>query len=119
MIHVKVKSISQWLFILLPLSLLAQGTEPDKNMKFQSSDLEVVSTSVVSYPRKAVLEGIEGHVVLQFDTDINGRAQNVKIIESVPARIFDKVALKAIYQWVFKPANRKDLFYTMVYKLEQ
>ncbi len=100
---VQSKPISQWLFLLPPLTLLAQEMEPDKNMKFKSSDLEVVSTSAVSYPRKAILEGIEGHVVFKFDTDKNGRAKNVKIIQSVPERNFDKVALQAIYQWVFKP----------------
>ncbi len=109
----------QWIFIFLPLTLLAQETDPNKNMIINTPDLEVVSMTAPFYPRKAMLEGIEGHVVLQFDTDENGRVQKVKIVESVPGRVFDIAALKAVYQWVFKPKNAKNLVYTMKYKLEK
>jgi protein TonB len=54
-------------------------------------------------PRKAALEGIEGWVKLRFDVSEDGTVDNVSVIESKPARIFDSNARQALLKWRYKP----------------
>jgi len=45
----------------------------------------------------------QGWVLLQFDVSTAGKVEKVKIIESRPAKLFDKVTLDAARNWRFKP----------------
>ncbi|MFT5351382.1 MAG: TonB family protein [Gammaproteobacteria bacterium] len=45
----------------------------------------------------------EGWVLLQFDVDVSGKVEKMKIVESRPAKLFDKVTLDAAKNWRFKP----------------
>lgn len=56
-----------------------------------------------SYPEKAAQENIEGFVVLSFDITETGATDNVKVVRSVPAGVFDKSAKVALKQWEYKP----------------
>ncbi|MFZ8198346.1 M56 family metallopeptidase [Alteromonas portus] len=56
-----------------------------------------------TYPEKAVQENVEGFVVLSFDITETGATDNVKVVKSVPAGVFDKSAIVALKQWVYKP----------------
>ncbi|HFB66111.1 MAG TPA: energy transducer TonB [Aeromonadales bacterium] len=114
-----IMSLSFTVCLFIPSILLAKEDSLSKNNPVEGINLVVMKTVPPYYPRKAVIEGIEGHVVFKFETDANGHAQNVKIMESVPGRIFDRSALRAIYQWEFKPKNTKNLIYTMKFKLEK
>lgn len=55
------------------------------------------------YPRKAAMQGLEGHVVLAFDVTEVGTVDNVKIVTSKPRRIFDMSAKRAVLKWKYKP----------------
>ncbi len=49
------------------------------------------------YPEAALRRDISGHVVVRFDVDESGKAQNISIVEASPERIFNgavRVALK-------------------------
>ncbi|TKB03416.1 M56 family metallopeptidase [Alteromonas portus] len=56
-----------------------------------------------TYPEKAAQENVEGFVVLSFDITETGATDNVEIVKSVPAGVFDKSAIVALKQWVYKP----------------
>lgn len=53
------------------------------------------------YPEKAVVEKIEGGVVLKFDVDNDGYVKNVEVINGEPAYVFDRVASAALRQWKY------------------
>lgn len=56
-----------------------------------------------TYPEKAAQENVEGFVVLSFDITETGATDNVKVVKSVPAGVFDKSAKVALKQWEYKP----------------
>lgn len=55
------------------------------------------------YPRRAAEQFIEGWVVLQFDITPTGSTKNVRVIDSKPARIFDRAAVQAVSKWKYNP----------------
>lgn len=56
------------------------------------------------YPLAAAQAKTEGYVVAEFDIQPDGTVQNVQIIKSVPAQVFDKVAVTALQQWAYSPS---------------
>lgn len=59
-----------------------------------------------NYPMEALRDGIEGWVKLVFDIDPSGKVENVRVLESNPARIFDREARRALLRWKYKPQIR-------------
>jgi protein TonB len=55
------------------------------------------------YPRQAAERRIEGWVVLKFTISTSGSVKRARVLRSEPPRIFNKVALKAIKKWKYKP----------------
>ena len=53
------------------------------------------------YPEVARLAHVEGLVILEATTDIYGRAQNIKVLRSIP--LLDQAAIDAVKQWVYEP----------------
>lgn len=79
-----------------------------------------------SWPRKALMEGIEGFVRLCFTIMPDGKAAEVVVKDSNPRRLFDRTAQRAVYKWKFKPSvvdgvavEQKNMCYTMEFKLEE
>lgn len=40
-------------------------------------------------------------MVAQFDISAEGKVQNVKILKSVPAQVFDQESVRALEQWTY------------------
>ena len=57
------------------------------------------------YPKKALRKRIDGEVTLEFDISRHGRAENIKIVEQTPDRIFGAEAIDALKYWAFSPAR--------------
>lgn len=55
------------------------------------------------YPKKAAMQGIEGWVKLSFSIDQLGAVTDVAVLESNPARIFNRAATAALKKWKYKP----------------
>lgn len=53
------------------------------------------------YPAEARKAGVQGVVILEAMTDIDGRVKSVEILRSVPE--LDDAALTAMKQWVYEP----------------
>ena len=103
--------------------------EPPKPMPFEMFDIDVFSgggdgwfagewnSSLVNsdrdailnvwiiplYPRGALIRGVEGWVELEFTVTETGAVADAVVIASRPNRVFDGAALRAIYQWKYKP----------------
>jgi len=59
------------------------------------------------YPFTAVKEKISGQVTVEFTVTKDGQVINAQAVESTPAEIFDKAAVKAIEQWTFEPIEKE------------
>lgn len=89
------------------------------------SDAMPEKTVAPRYPIMAARDGIEGHVCYVFDLDDQGMIGNLRVYESQPKKIFDKVATAAFVRWQFKPFMegddpklRKNVRYCLDFKLE-
>ena len=55
------------------------------------------------WPREALLNGIEGWVLVEFTILKDGSVANARIVEAEPRRLFDRNAVRAVLKWKFKP----------------
>jgi TonB family protein len=53
------------------------------------------------YPEAARAAKVEGVVILEAETDVNGQVQNTRILRSVP--LLDQAAIDCVRQWVYEP----------------
>jgi len=54
-----------------------------------------------AYPEEASKAGVEGVVILQARTDVEGKVKDVMVLRSVPA--LDQAAIDAVKQWIYEP----------------
>ncbi len=93
----------------LPLRALADSQEtsgqPGKESTVKSvKDIrppKLIKTVAPVYPKRALNWGIEGIVIIEATTDINGLVTSTKVLKSVPA--LDKAAANAVKKWVYEP----------------
>ncbi|HKJ76746.1 MAG TPA: energy transducer TonB [Gammaproteobacteria bacterium] len=55
------------------------------------------------YPRRAVLQGVEGWVRLEFTITKDGSVADVQVVEAKPRGYFERAARRAILRWRFRP----------------
>ncbi|NIF20567.1 TonB family protein [Candidatus Pantoea multigeneris] len=64
----------------------------------------------VSYPERAWYLGQSGSVDVMYDIGDTGKAENVRVISSTPAYLFDDAVRDQIYKWRFpKGRPEKDI----------
>jgi len=56
------------------------------------------------YPTFARIRGIEGSVQVEFTINADGRTEDIIVISSAPATIFNRAARRAVKRWHFSPA---------------
>ena len=60
------------------------------------------------YPREARRKNIDsGRVIARLNIDEKGNVTDVKIVESNPARVFDRAVIDALLQWKFQADGEK------------
>lgn len=57
------------------------------------------------YPKSAKKRGIEGYVVMSILIGMDGSVEQVQVLESSPAGVFDETAVMGIKTWRFSPAQ--------------
>jgi periplasmic protein TonB len=55
------------------------------------------------YPRRAIVQEIEGWVKVQFTVTGTGAVTDVVVIENSPSNIFDDAAVRAVSRWRYNP----------------
>ncbi len=55
------------------------------------------------YPRQALMNRVEGWVVVEFTIDTQGQVKSPRVIDSTPKGVFDSAALNAVKRFRFKP----------------
>lgn len=68
-------------------------------------DSDVVPIVRISpqYPRKALLDGEEGWVQIEFTITPDGRVIDPVVVASEPRGVFERAAMQAIIRWKFRP----------------
>lgn len=81
-------------------------------------------TRTPRYPPRALHQGLEGSVTVQFDVDLDGTVINPRIISAEPSPVFNRQVLSAIAQFHFRPQRidgqtviTKDVTETFIFKL--
>ncbi len=59
------------------------------------------------YPAKALSQGIEGYVIVEFSLALDGSVKDARVVDAKPRRYFKRAALRAIKQWKY-PANSEE-----------
>jgi len=65
----------------------------------------VIKRSPIVYPELARKQGVSGYVSMNVLINENGRVDDVQILQSEPAEVFDLMADSTIRQWQFEPAT--------------
>ena len=70
----------------------------------EGTEIEVtrVSSPAPEYPRRAIRLGVEGSVRLEFDVDTDGSVLDPYVVESSPAGVFDRAAIKAVRKFLYE-----------------
>ncbi|MGF1743167.1 energy transducer TonB [Vibrio profundum] len=55
------------------------------------------------YPSMALKRKIQGHIVLKFNIDEQGRPTDIKVIEAKPKYLFNRDAIQALRKWKYQP----------------
>jgi len=66
---------------------------------------KVRKRSPIVYPELARKQGVSGYVTMNVLIDEQGNVEDVDIIESKPAEIFDLKAESTIRRWKFEPGT--------------
>ena len=71
----------------------------------EGTEIEVsrISSPSPEYPRRAIRLGVEGSVRLEFDVDTDGSVLDPYVVESNPAGVFDRAAIKAVRKFLYQP----------------
>jgi protein TonB len=64
-----------------------------------------VAQSPPAYPQRAIAKNIEGYVVLRLLINRSGGVDQVKVMDSSPAGVFEECAVAAARGWRFEPAR--------------
>ncbi|MDP4529068.1 energy transducer TonB [Alkalimonas delamerensis] len=67
---------------------------------------QVSRTAVPEYPRQAAQRELNGCVRFQLTIDSHGRPQQIELIESFPAGVFDQSARRALAKFQWQPGEK-------------
>ena len=65
-------------------------------------DVERQYQAPASHPRKALRLAKEGYVIVEFDVSADGDVIDPFVLESEPAGLFDRAAMKSIRKWIYQ-----------------
>lgn len=77
--------------------------EPAPAPILENRNFQLTRKVEASYPQRALRQRLEGWVELSFDITTSGDVTNVKVVDSLPRREFDREAIRALSQWKFRP----------------
>ena len=66
--------------------------------------MQLIQDAGPVYPEAAKAQGIEGWVRLRYDITLDGRVENLAVVESSPPGVFDAAAMAAVAQWRYRAA---------------
>jgi TonB family protein len=77
----------------------------------------VIQSLPPSYPFFAIINQIEGRVVLEFVVDVDGKAKEIEILVAEPEGVFEEVSIYALERYQFTPAVKDGEYVPCIVKL--
>ena len=90
------------------LTLEPEIAMPEVRERALGGDRAVRRAPSAIYPGRAINEGLEGHVVVEYTVSRDGRVVRPKVIESEPPGVFDVSALRAVARREYVPNHELD-----------
>jgi len=87
------------------LTLEPRVDMPEVRERALTGERTVRSASQVIYPGRAIVDGIEGHVVVDYAVSRDGRVVNPTVVASEPPGVFDQAALRALARREYVPGQ--------------
>lgn len=87
-------------------SKASSNEQAEKSAKSKKQDIHPLTRVEPKYPKAAVEAKQNGFVQLKFDISTKGKVSNIKVVKSSPTGVFDKSAVKALKQWVYKESKK-------------
>ncbi|MEN7342350.1 MAG: energy transducer TonB [Pseudomonadota bacterium] len=87
-------------------SWASDGVESEEVAATNKEHPQPIKTCNPDYPREALLNRVEGYVVLSYKISEDGVPFDIEVVESVPEGVFDSVSLEAFECWRFQPLDR-------------
>lgn len=84
---------------------IAQGTSLSYTPRVPTTPLTVLHAPLLSYPKEASLQGIQGRVILRVRVGVDGRPADAEVARSSGHALLDSAALEQVKAWRFKPAT--------------
>lgn len=116
--------IRQIAFILTFGMVASLGALPA--MASEAEQIAVTKKVAPVYPREALTKKHTGWAVVEYSVDEKGRARNVVVTDSEPAKVFDREARKAILKSRFevpmangKPVTAHNQVKKFVFELDE
>ena len=102
------KNISvKTLILSLALFIFASSSFSDVGYVGEDDKIELdvnrIYTQAAKFPRKALRLAKDGYVLIEFDIDTDGSVIDPYVVESEPAGLFERAAMKAIRKWLYEP----------------
>lgn len=60
-----------------------------------------------TYPQRALSQGVEGYVDVQFKVTAMGSTEDVTILRGEPEGVFDRSAMRAVKRWKYLPDEKR------------
>jgi TonB family protein len=83
----------------------ARGDQQAVSPANMATKAELITSPPPIYPKQALRNKIEGWVVVRLVVRPDGATDQIEIIDSSIDKIFDKPAIEAVKQYVYKPAT--------------
>jgi protein TonB len=58
------------------------------------------------YPVRALMEGVEGYVILRFTVTETGSVEDPEVLRADPPNMFERAARRAVLRWKYQPQIR-------------
>ena len=84
------------LMLFTPLCLASFGLTAATKAQSETDIVPMTRHVAPEYPSPALRKGVVGHVLVEYTVNEKGRAEDVKVVESVPEGVFDRAARLAI-----------------------
>ncbi len=81
--------------------LIKQDQVSALKSRIKTRGRELVTHVEPNWPQKALNEKIEGNITMSFSINTDGTVDNIQVLESSPAGIFEEVSIKALSQWKY------------------
>lgn len=70
------------------------------------TQIQVLQAAEVEYPRTALRRGLTGEVLVEYSVNEQGRAEDIRVLDSGSSPMFESAAIKAVRDSLYMPYQK-------------